>query len=344
MPAVVIHAAGDLRVEASDRVSPGAGQVEVSIGAGGICGSDIHYYRHGGFGAIRVRQPMVLGHEISGTVTALGDNVSGLALGTRVAVNPSQACGQCLYCRRGMRNECLDMRFMGSAMRFPHVQGGFRSQVVVGAEQAVPIADTLSLAEAAMAEPLAVCLHAVERAGSLMGKRVLVTGCGPIGALTILAARFAGAAEVVVTDIAQFSLDKAKELGAARAIDTIREPGALDADRMDKGKFDVVFEASGAEPAARLALDVLRPGGTFVQLGLGGDMNLPINLIVTKEIAYIGSFRFDSEFSLAVDLLGKGLIDVKPLITATLPVEKAVEAFELATNRSRSMKTQLSFT
>lgn len=343
MPAVMIYAAGDLRVEASSRMPPGAGQVEVSIGVGGICGSDIHYYRHGGFGTIRVREPMALGHEISGTVSALGDGVSGLAIGTRVAVNPSQPCGLCTYCQRGMRNECLDMRFMGSAMRFPHVQGGFRSHVVVEAVQAVPIADTLSLAEAAMAEPLAVCLHAVERAGSLMGKRVLVTGCGPIGALTILAARFAGAAEVVVTDIARFSLAKAIELGATRAINTADQPDALAPERADKGKFDVVFEASGAEQAARLAIDLLRPGGTFVQLGLGGDMNLPVNLIVTKEIAYIGSFRFDSEFALAVELLGKGLMDVKPLITASLPVEQAGEAFELAMDRSQSMKTQLSF-
>lgn len=343
MPAVMIYAAGDLRVEASSRMPPGIGQVEVSIGVGGICGSDIHYYRHGGFGTIRVREPMALGHEIAGTVTALGDGVSGIAIGTRVAVNPSQPCGQCTYCHRGMRNECLDMRFMGSAMRFPHVQGGFRSHVVVEAGQAVPIADTLSLAEAAMAEPLAVCLHAVERAGSLMGKRVLVTGCGPIGALTILAARFAGAAEVVVTDIAQFSLDKAIELGATRAINTAEQPDALQPERADKGQFDVVFEASGAEQAARLALDVLRPGGTFVQLGLGGDMNLPVNVLVTKEIAYVGSFRFDGEFALAVELLGKGLLDVKPLITASLPVEQAGEAFELAMDRSRSMKTQLLF-
>jgi L-idonate 5-dehydrogenase len=343
MPAIMIYKAGDLRVEPSQRQAPEVGQVEVSIGAGGICGSDLHYYRHGGFGAIRVREPMALGHEIAGTITALGEGVSGLALGTRVAVNPSQPCGTCLYCQRGMRNECLDMCFMGSAMRFPHVQGGFRSHVTVAADQAIPISDTLSLGEAAMAEPLAVCLHAVARAGSLMGKRVLITGCGPIGALMILAARFAGAAEVVVTDIASFPLKIAMQLGATRAVNTALEPDALDAEKDNKGRFDVVFEASGVESAARVAAEVLRPGGTFVQLGLGGDMTLPVNLFVTKEILYTGSFRFDTEFALAVDLLGQGLINLKPLITATLPAEQAIEAFELACDRSRSMKTQLSF-
>lgn len=343
MPAVMIYKAGDLRVELSERTAPQAGQVEVSIGAGGICGSDLHYYRHGGFGTIRLREPMALGHEIAGTITALGDGVTGLAIGNRVAVNPSLPCGRCRYCHVGMRNECLDMRFMGSAMRYPHIQGGFRSHVVVEAGQAIPIADQLSLGEAAMAEPLAVCLHAVNRAGALMGKRVLITGCGPIGALTILAAKFAGAAEIAVTDIAPFPLRMAMELGATRGIDTAREASALDPEKAFKGQFDVVFEASGSQQAATAAFEVLRPGGTFVQLGLGGDMTIPVNLVVTKEIAYIGSFRFDREFALAVELLGKGLVDVRPLITETLPVERAVEAFEIAADRTRSMKTQLSF-
>jgi L-idonate 5-dehydrogenase len=343
MPAVMIYKAGDLRVEPSTRTAPLAGQVEVAIGAGGICGSDLHYYRHGGFGTIRVQEPMALGHEIAGTVSALGEGVSGLAIGMRVAVNPSLPCGVCLYCRRGMRNECLDMRFMGSAMRVPHIQGGFRSHVVVDAEQAIPIADTLSLGEAAVAEPMAVCLHAVARAGSLMGKRVLITGCGPIGALMILAARYAGASDVVVTDIASFPLQKALEIGASRAINTLSEPDAFEGEKADKGWFDIVFEASGVESAALSAIEVLRPGGTFVQLGLGGDMNLPVNLLVTKEIVYTGSFRFDAEFALAVELLGKGLINVKPLITATLAVEQAQDAFERACDRSRSMKVQLSF-
>ncbi len=343
MPAVMIYKAGDLRVEPSSRSKPGAGEVEIAIGVGGICGSDLHYYRHGGFGTIRVRDPMALGHEIAGTITTLGDGVSGLAVGRRVAVNPSLPCGQCVYCQRGMRNECLDMRFMGSAMRYPHVQGGFRSHVVVKAEQAIPVSDGLSIGEAAMAEPLAVCLHAVNRAGSLVGKRVLITGCGPIGALMILAARFAGAAEVVVTDITPFPLRKAIEVGASWAVNIAMEPDRLEPEKRDKGRFDIVFEASGVEAAARMALDLLRPGGTFLQLGLGGDMTLPVNLVVTKEIAFLGSFRFDSEFTLAAEILGKGLIDVKPLITDTLPVDLAVEAFEIASDRSRSMKTQLSF-
>ena len=155
MRAVVIHAPKDLRIDNYPDPAPGPGEVRVKIANGGICGSDLHYYHHGGFGVVRIQQPMALGHEIAGVVAAVGDGVTSVKSGTRVAVNPSKPCGVCLHCQEGMRNQCLDMRFLGSAMRFPHVQGGFREFITVDATQAVPISDKLSLAEAAVAEPLA---------------------------------------------------------------------------------------------------------------------------------------------------------------------------------------------
>jgi L-idonate 5-dehydrogenase len=343
MRAVVIHAPRDLRIDNFPDATPGSGQVRVKIANGGICGSDLHYYHHGGFGTVRIQQPMALGHEIAGVVAAVGEGVNGLAADTRVAVNPSLPCGACSYCREGMRNQCLDMRFMGSAMRNPHVQGGFREYVTVDASQAVPIAPSLSLAEAAMAEPLSVCLHAAHQAGSLLGKRVLVTGCGPIGALMVLVARYGGAAEIVVTDVADAPLAVARKLGASRALNVAADAAALDAWRAGKGTFDVLFEASGNQAALRMALDVLRPGGIIVQLGLGGEMTLPLNTVVAKELQIRGTFRFDREFELALRLMGDGLLDVKPLISASLPFDSAVEAFELASDRSKSMKVQLTF-
>ncbi|MGJ5023242.1 L-idonate 5-dehydrogenase [Bradyrhizobium oligotrophicum] len=343
MRAVVIHAPKDLRIDSFPDPAPGPGEVRVKIEAGGICGSDLHYYHHGGFGTVRIRQPMALGHEIAGVVAAVGASVTGLAEGTRVAVNPSLPCGRCSYCREGLRNQCLDMRFMGSAMRDPHVQGGFREFVTIDVSQAVPIAPSLSLGEAAMAEPLSVCLHAAHQAGSLLGKRVLVTGCGPIGALSILVARYGGAAEIVVTDIADAPLAVARKLGASHAFNVGAEPSALDPWRSGKGTFDVLFEASGNQAALRAALDVMRPGGVIVQLGLGGEMTLPLNTLVTKELQLRGTFRFDREFELALRLMGEGLLDVKPLISAALPFEQAVAAFELASDRSRSMKVHLTF-
>ncbi|MEY9185546.1 L-idonate 5-dehydrogenase [Bradyrhizobium sp. USDA 326] len=343
MRAVVIHAPKDLRIESYPDPAPGPGEVRVKIANGGICGSDLHYYHHGGFGVVRIQQPMALGHEIAGVVASVGDGVTSVKPGSRVAVNPSKPCGQCLHCQEGMRNQCLDMRFLGSAMRFPHVQGGFREFITVDATQAVPIAEKLSLAEAAVAEPLAVCLHAGKQAGPLLGKRVLITGCGPIGALMILVARFGGAAEIVVTDVADAPLTVAKKLGATHAINVASNASAFDPWRSGKGVFDTLFEASGNQAALCAALDVLRPGATLVQLGLGGEMTLPINSIVAKELQLRGTFRFDPEFELAVRLMGEGLIDVRPLITATMPFENAVTAFELASDRSQSMKVQLTF-
>ena len=251
MRAVVIHAPKDLRIDNFPDPAPGASQVQVKIAAGGICGSDLHYYHHGGFGTVRIQQPMVLGHEISGVIAAVGSDVSHLEPGMRVAVNPSHPCGVCVHCREGMRNQCLDMRFMGSAMRMPHIQGGFRENVTVDSSQVLPIADSLSLGEAAVAEPLAVCLHAGKQAGLLLGKRVLVTGCGPIGALMIVVARYGGAAEVVVTDIADTPLAMARKLGASRAVNSAAEASALDPHRAGMGVFDILFEASGNQAALR---------------------------------------------------------------------------------------------
>lgn len=317
--------------------------MRVRIEAGGICGSDLHYYHDGGFGTVRIREPMVLGHEIAGTIEEVGAEVRKLAPGTRVAVNPSRACDICHFCREGLHQHCLDMRFFGSAMRFPHVQGAFRQNLIANENQAIPIPPMLTMAEAAMAEPLAVCLHAVSQAGPLLGKRVLVTGCGPIGSLTVLSARYAGAADIIATDITPFPLEIAERVGASSTINMARDSATLANYGQDKGTIDVLFEASGNEAALRGALDVVRPGGIAVQVGIGGDMKLPINVIVAKEIELRGSFRFDTEFEMAVELMGKGLIDVKPVLTDTVSFERAVEAFDVASDRSRAMKVQLSF-
>ncbi len=343
MRAVVIHAPRDLRVEPCDVPALGAHEVRVRIEAGGICGSDLHYYHHGGFGTVRVKEPMVLGHEVAGIVDTVGDGVTTVRAGDRVAISPSRPCGKCRYCAEGRQNHCLDMRFYGSAMRFPHVQGAFRQLLVADETQCHKVGDQVTAGEAAMAEPLAVCLHAARRAGPLLGKRVLVTGSGPIGALSVIAARRAGAAEIVATDIAAGPLVTAKAVGADQAVNVADEPDALAAYAADKGTFDVMFEASGTEKALVAALDALRPGAVVVQVGLGGSVTLPINTLVAKELELRGAFRFHEEFGLAVELISKALVDVKPLLSATLPFEQAVEAFELASDRSRAMKVQLAF-
>jgi L-idonate 5-dehydrogenase len=343
MDALVIHAAGDLRVEDVATPDVGPGQLRVRVRAGGICGSDLHYFQHGGFGTIRIQQPMVLGHEVAGVIAEVGQGVTAFALGERIAICPSRPCGLCVYCQRGLQNHCLDMRYYGSAMRMPHVQGAFRKEIVVETHQAYRLADGVSDGEGSMAEPLAVALHAVNRAGPLLGKSVIVTGCGPIGALVVVAARRAGAAHIVVTDVVPQPLRSATKVGADQTINVAEQPEALAKFSADKGQFDVLIEASGNERALRAGFDVLRPRGVVVLVGLGGEMSLPVNTIVAKEFDVRGTFRFHEEFGVAVELINKGLVDLKPLISATLPYRDAGRAFALAADRSQSMKVLLNF-
>jgi L-idonate 5-dehydrogenase len=339
---IVIHAARDLRVEERDVAAPGPGEVLVEMQVGGICGSDLHYYNHGGFGPIQLREPMVLGHEVSGKVAALGAGVEGLQVGQLVAVSPSRPCQSCTYCLRGQQNHCLHMRFYGSAMPFPHIQGAFQQQLVALASQCMP-ADGLTAGQAAMAEPLAVCLHAVGQAGDLMGKTVLITGCGPIGCLNILAARRAGAAHIIATDLSDYTLSLARDCGADQALNTATEQDALTPYHTDKGQIDVHLECSGAAAAFAAGITCLRPGGTLVQVGLGGDMNVPMQAMTAKEIILRGSFRFHLEFATAVKMMQNRLITVDPLITHSFDIVEAQTAFDIASDRSRAMKVQIVF-
>jgi L-idonate 5-dehydrogenase len=342
MKAIVIHAARDLRIEDRPEETPGPGQLRLRLATGGVCGSDLHYYNHGGFGDVRLKEPMILGHEVSAHVTDTGPGVTWFAPGQLVAVSPSRPCGSCAYCHDGLPNHCLNMRFYGSAMPFPHIQGAFRETLVVEAAQCVD-ATGLTAGEAAMAEPLAVTLHATTRAGQMLGKRVLVTGCGPIGVLSIIAARRAGAAEIVATDLSDFTLALARKAGADRTINTGTEPTALSTYAPNKGYFDVLYECTGVAAALAGAIAVMRPRGVILQLGLGGDMTVPVQAITAKELDLRGSFRFHAEFATGVTLMRKGLIDVKPLITHTVPLADAETAFRLASDRSQAMKAQIAF-
>lgn len=333
----------DLRIEEMEMAEPGPGEVLVAIGAGGICGSDLHYYQDGGFGSIRVREPIILGHEIAGTIKMVGERVEGLLPGDRVAVNPSRPCNACRFCREGLRHHCLKMRFFGSALRFPHEQGGFRDLLVAQALQCEKIEPEITLAEAAVAEPLAVCLHARNRAGEIAGKRVLITGAGPIGALMTAVCAHAGAGEIVVTDLQDPVLGVARQMGATSTVNVSTDAEALALYCADKGVFDLAFECSAAAPALKTAIQALRPQGTIVQLGVTGDLPLPVNVLVGKEINLVGSHRFDAEFVEAVRLINSRAIHVRPIISASYPLEEALTAFEHAGDRSRAVKVQLTF-
>ncbi|MFJ8535063.1 L-idonate 5-dehydrogenase [Streptomyces sp. NPDC093591] len=335
----VIHGQDDLRVEELPVPVPGPGQALVAVRYGGVCGSDLHYWRHGGVGDFRLKEPMVLGHEVVGTVVSYGDGASGPLAGTAVAVHPATPCSLCPECVDGRRNVCRDTRYLGSAARFPHVQGGFAAQVVVPADQLRPLPARLDLRRAALAEPLSVALHAVRRAGEVAGRHVLITGAGPIGCLVVAAARAAGAAHVTVTDLLPTALEYARTAGADTLV-RADDPG----DAGWPSEVDVAIEASGVAAGLDTCLRLVRRGGVVVQLGMLPPGLSPFagNLVVSREIELRGAFRFDGEFDEALELLAAEA-SFDGLVSSVVPVREALSAFALAADRSRSCKVLLDF-
>jgi L-idonate 5-dehydrogenase len=336
MLACLVYGAHDIRVEAVEEQPIGTDDVEVAIAVGGICGSDLAYFAKGAVGDFVLREPMVLGHEVVGTVARTGERIDPGLVGRRVAINPGKTCGVCELCLAGKSNICENVIFLGSAARFPHVQGGFRERLVVGAAQLVSLPDQLAFEDAVFAEPLAVAIHACHRAGDLRGRRVLVIGAGPVGSLVTLVAHHFSCDDITVTDLFDSPLRTAAQAGATRTIN-------VSGGGVDIGKADVVFEASGSPVGLATALQSVARGGTVVQVGLlpSGSISTPANLIVSKHLDVYGSFRFTgAEFNEAVTLLAGGL-DVAPFVTARMGIQSAVEAFTLASNRAESVKVQL---
>ena len=333
-----IHAKEDLRIEPETEPAVGEGQVLIRLGAGGICGSDLHYYFEGRNGSFVIREPLIPGHEASGVVAKVGPGVTRVKPGDKIAVSPSQACGLCDYCREGREHLCRNMRFLGSASLYPHVQGMFAEYFVLGERQCYPVEGDATLGELACAEPLAVGLHAVNRAGDLLGKRALVTGGGTIGCLTVIAARLAGAASVTVSDVLDCPLATARAVGAARTIRGDREAEALAAPH-----FDVAFECSGSFAALKTCVAAARRGGTVVQVGTLPHEPLPfvVNEIMVKELDLKGAFRWGIEFDWAVEYIASRRVDVRPLLSGQFPLTEAVKAFQLAKDKTQSTKVQL---
>lgn len=330
------HGEQDVRIEERE-VSYGPEEVLVKVEYGGICGSDIHYYQHGRAGMSILKQPMVIGHEFVGIVAEAPAD-SKLKVGQKVAINPSKPCGVCEYCQAGEQNHCPSMRFMGSAQFFPHVNGGFSEYVAVTPNQCVPYSDKASPAVMAFAEPLSVAIHAVNMAGSLVGKKVLVTGAGPIGCLVIAAARCAGAAEIVASDMSARCRELALQMGACAAFDPTQEE-QFSRYQENKGYFHVVFEASGAESAIASTPLFTRPNGRCVQLGMGkSPINYPVAAMLSKEINWVGSFRFIDEFATSVKWLEEGRIDPRPLISSEFPLSEAEQALKIAADKNVSAK------
>jgi L-idonate 5-dehydrogenase len=345
MRTYVLYGQQDIRLEEREIPRPQAGQVLIRFGYGGICGSDMHYYFKGANGDFVVKHPFVLGHEVSGVVIEAGSGVKALKSGDRVTINPNLPCGQCLYCRSGRENLCANVRFLGTASTMPHTDGAYQEYVLAEERQCVALPPDFDLGLAAMAEPLAVCLHAASRAGSLMGKSVLITGAGTIGSLLLLSARAMGAKSVTITDILDERLKRASQCGADLTINVGQNSPETQALARGDLPFDVTFEASGSVQALNTAIMATLKGGTIVQVGFlpSGEVGVLANKVMAKELNLLGTFRSGLAFNWAVEYLTSGRIDVSPLITHQFGFDRVTDAFTVAADGRQSAKVQLFF-
>lgn len=331
MKALYIHAKEDIRVDEVPTPEPGEGQILLRMAYNGICGSDLHYYFEGANGAFVVREPLIPGHEVSGTVAK--DPSGKYAEGTPVTVHPahfgdpSEKYGRHLW---------PNGDYLGSASTWPHTQGGMSEYLLVDDFMVRPLPEGLSLETAALAEPLAVGLHGINVAGGVEGKKVLVSGSGPIGLLAAAGAIAKGAAEVVCTDVLDGPLSRAAKLGAK----TVR----TDQEALPKNYFDVVLECSGAAVAINAAFEAIDRAGIHAQIGMMAAGPHPIALAsaISKEVQIRGCFRFDDEIDEAVEILAANPGIAEAVVTHTISADNAVEAFAVAKNSQESGKVLVS--
>jgi len=308
---------------------PTKDQVLIKVSYVGICGSDLHYYYEGANGAFVVNEPLVPGHELSGTVDL--DPQSIFATGARITVHPARF-GESLPGLESHPHLWPKGSYLGSASTTPHTQGAMSQYMIVDRSMIRLIPDTLSLRGAALCEPMGVALHAIGIADGVTDKRILVSGSGPIGLMVVAAAKILGAAEITASDVLAGPLARATQMGADS---TLR----IGIDQIPTDDFDVVFECSGAARALSSALIAARKAGIVVQVGMlaAGDQPIAIAPLVSKEIQLRGTFRFNTEIDSAIDLVAENPW-IEKAITHTFPLEEAISAFAMAKNSEDSGK------
>ncbi len=330
MRASVLHGVRDIRVEERDDPTPGRGEVLVRVESVGVCGSDVHYYEHGRIGSYVVEQPLVLGHEASGVVAAVGEGVTRVAAGDRVSIEPGIPDFTCPECLAGRYNLCPAMRFHAT----PPIDGSFTELVVTHEAFAHPVPDSVDLDSAALLEPVSVGVWACRKAGVTAGDRVLVTGAGPIGLIASQVARAFGATEVTVSDVNPTRLAVAQSLGATEVIDT-RERKLS-----PSSEPTVLLECSGHPAAVGAGLRVLARAGRAVLVGMGGDeAPIPVSRIQERELTVTGTFRYANTWPTAIALVASGRVDLGPLVTGHFGLADAESALTAAGTDPGALKS-----
>lgn len=321
------------RIELQERPvpAPGPNEVLIRVDAIGVCGSDTHFYESGSVGDIVVKSPVVLGHETSGTIVAVGEGVDASRVGELVAIEPQKPCRRCSLCKDGRYHLCRDMRFYGA---WP-VDGSFSEYVTIDEDFAFAVPESMTAEEAALVEPVSVALHASRRAGVFPGAKVLITGAGPIGILNAQVARAFGATEIVVSDPVEHRRAFALEHGATAVLDPMNE--GLDA--YDE-YFDVFIDASGNGRAIQSAFPAITRGGVACLVGMGADeLEIPIAMLQHREITLTGTFRYVNTWPTAVELIASGRVDAAPLVTGRYGLDDVEGALMKAKTDPLAIKT-----
>lgn len=313
-------------------------EVLVKMIAVGICGSDVHYYAHGRIGNRLVQYPHIQGHECAGIVVAAGDEVTRFKVGDRVAIEPGVACLSCDYCKEGRYNLCPDVQFLST----PPVKGAFVQYLKHHENFLFAIPDSLSYEIATLAEPLSVGIHAVKRGNLKPGATVLITGMGPVGLMTVIAAKAFGASEIIVSDMEPLRLKAATQLGATRVIDFTEEDTADVVNNETSGYgVDMVIETSGNAKALQSAINLVKRGGTIVAIGFPAMEEVPLNVtkMLQNEIDLFSVYRYTNTYPLAIKILESMGNQIEHVITDRYSLDEINEAMKQAhTNRSGSLK------
>lgn len=356
--AAVLYGPQDLRIQDVETVLPEPHQVQLRIRATGICGTDMHYFQNAKNGIFVVKSPLILGHEAAGEIVAVGNASGDFKIGDRVVFEPQRPCETCRFCRRGVYNLCPNMKFTGSASANPPVQGSLQQLYNHSAKFVYKLPESISWEEAAVIEPLAVAIHAINRSDLRTGQSVLVIGAGAVGLLCASVARVAGASRVTIVDIEQSRLNfatgkvqgveavaddsvlipmKAKE-GEAKEDFATRTAGMVLNLSPEKEQFDVVFECTGVESCVNTGIHAVRSRGKVVLVGMGAPMqSLHIGAAAVREVDLLGLWRYSHTFEPAIDLVRSGRVNLKSMVTHQYSLENAAAALCMALARPQEL-------
>ena len=331
MKVAVMEGIGKIGFVEREIPTPKDNEVLVKLEYVGICGSDLHYYETGAIGDYVVEPPFVLGHEPGGVVVEVGEKVSHLKVGDRVALEPGKTCGHCEFCRQGKYNLCPDVVFFAT----PPVDGVFQEYVAHEADLCFKLPDNVSTMEGALIEPLAVGFHAAIQGDAHLGQKAVVMGAGCIGLVSMMALKARGVSEVYVVDIMEKRLEKALELGAAAVINGAKEDVLEGVKELTNGKgADLVIETAGTEITTRQAVHMAKKGSNIVLVGYSksGEITLPMSLVLDKELTIKSVFRYRHIYPMAIEAVASGKVNLKGIVTDIFTLDEAQKAMDYSVN------------